>query len=167
MRRGIGMVEVLVGIFIIAALGLPILANVSTAVRETAAGEEYMFAEALALEHLEQALSRPLDELEHELPELKELPDHDDVDRKRTQGLKSFQAHLAGSEAFRGTVQIDALAPRLLRYVVTVEWPISPGSHDMRRLVLVRLRCPSDLGLKFREITNDTPHERALEVVRE
>lgn len=167
MRRGFGLVEIVIGVFIVAALGVPILSNVSTAVRQTAAGEEYMFAEALAQEHLEQALSAPVKELERDLPHWTQVPAHGDKDKDRTGKLESFQAHMSGSEAYRGSVTVEELEPFLWKYTVTVEWPTAPGSADMRRLVLVRLRCLADAGLKYREKGDDRPHRAALEVVKE
>lgn len=167
MRGAFGLVEVVLGVFIIAALGLPILSNVSTAVRETAAGEEYMFAEALAQEHLEQALSRPVSELADDLPYFAQVPAHDDKDRERTGKLESFRAHVTGSESYRGQLTVEELEPFLWRYSVTVEWPVTPGSDQMRRLVLTRLRCLSEAGIKYREKTTEQPHKAALEAVRE
>lgn len=162
MRGAFSLVEVVIGIAIVAALGVPILSNVSTAVRQTAATEEYMFAEALAQEHLEQALAIPRAEIEKDLPHFTQVPAHTDKDKERTEKLESFQAHLAGSESYRGTVVIDEVAPFLWKYVVTVEWPTAPGSAQMRRLVLVRMRCLSEAGLKFRERGDERPHKTAV-----
>lgn len=167
MRGAFGLVEVLVGVFLVAALGLPILSNVSTAVRQTAAGEEYMFAEALAQEHLEQALSRPIAELKDDLPYFAQVPAHEDKDRERTAELASFQAHLSGPESYRGQLVVEEVAPYLWRYAVTVEWPVTPGSEQMRRLELTRLRCLSEAGIKYREKVGEQPHKAALEAVRE
>lgn len=167
MRGAFGLVEIVVGVFIVAALGVPILSNVSTAVRQTAAGEEYMFAEALAQEHLEQALSLPVREIERDLPHWTQIPAHDEKDNERTEKLESFRAHLSGSESYRGNVVVEEIEPHLWRYTVTVEWPTVPGSAELRRLVLVRMRCLADAGIKYRERVDDRPHKAAVEVVRE
>jgi hypothetical protein len=166
-RRGFGLVEIMVGVFIVAALGVPVLSNVSTAVRQTAAGEEYMFAEALAQEHLEQALAMPVRELARDLPHWTQVPAHGDKDQERTEKLESLRAHLTGSESYRGSVTVEELEPFLWKYTVTVEWPVAPGASEMRRLVLVRMRCLPDAGLKYREKGDARPHEAALEAVRE
>ena len=166
-KSGIGLVEVALATLVVALVGLPVLSNVSTAVRQTAASEDYMFAETLAVQHLEQALATPLSELKHDLPQMTPIPSLSDKDRERTRSLKSFQSHIEGTETFHGQLVIDELDEDLFRYTVTVEWPVQPGSTAQRRLVLVRLRCPNELGLKFRAHVEEAPSKQALEAAKE
>lgn len=165
MRQGIGLVEVLVAVAIVALVGVPILATVGTTVQETAVSEDYMFAEALAQKVLAEAMSRPFEELGKDLPHWEVIGGIPERDAGRTARMPAYRANLEGPESFKGQLVIDELARELYRYTVTIEWPVVPGSGQMRRYVLLRLRCPHDLSARVRFPDTESPHRATLEGV--
>lgn len=141
-RRGFTLTEAVVTVAVAVAVGLPLLHLVRTSDVQVVTSEDAMFAEVLAHRRLETALVESPPDLEKRLPLEQTYEGTDEVEERRTDDLPAYAANLGTSDnAFRSLLRVDRAAPGLLRYAVTVTWPVAPGSPARRHLRLVRLRC--------------------------
>jgi type II secretory pathway component PulK len=169
-RNGIGFIEVVVAVAILAVLSVPILGNMGLAVKETAVSQDYLLAEAVAQAALAEAMKIPVEELRKDLPYYQPVGVHGEVEQLRLKDLPLYRQPLEGLNGIRGQVTVDEIDEQgranrknpdghnLLRYEVTLEWPVHPGSTQMRSYALLRMRCPADVSAHVRFKDAEGPH---------
>lgn len=147
-RAGFALVEILVAVAILAAVGLPLLVMIQTGNRESVASENVMFAEVLAAGVLERHLGEGYRALAARAPFSEEFegpPPGSDVAAR----FPSFRARFAGDLAFRGTLRVTRVAEGLLGLEVVVRWE-EASRAGQRRFGLARLLVQEDLSIAQR-----------------
>lgn len=150
---GLALVEILVAVAVLAAVGLPLLVMIQTGNRESVASENVMFAEVLAASVLERRLEDGYRDLAARAPFSEEFtgpPPGSDVAAR----FPAFQARFAGSLAFRGTFRVTRVADGLLGLEVVVRWEEASRAGE-RRFGLARLLVQEDLSIEQRYRTSE------------
>ena len=147
MRAGVSMLEVLCAAVIAALMALPVISLLFTSTHESMVSEDYMFAESLAQRYLAETMSIPWMELRERLPmkvAIKGIPSEDRVIAKYH---SEYARNLEGDLAFSGTLEVQEIEPGLLKFEISLTWPVRPGASANRRYALVRFRCRHDLAV--------------------
>lgn len=146
-KKALTLLEVLTAAVIATLMALPIISLLATGSHESMVSEDYMFAQALAQRYLAEAMATSLEVLEEKLPLEKELSGLPEDDEKIAALFEEYRKNLSGSQAFAGELKVSEIAPRLLKYEVSLSWPVKPGSSKLRKYVLLRLRCHRDISI--------------------
>ncbi len=147
-RLGLALVEMLVAVAILAAVGLPLLVMVETGNRESVASQNVMFAEILAASEMERHVKEGYRALASRAPcdePFEGPPAGSDVAAR----FPAFQARFRGELAFRGTFRLTKVQEGLLGLEVVVRWE-EASRAGQRRFGVSRLLMQEDLSLELR-----------------
>lgn len=147
-RAAFTLMEVLVTGAIAATLAFPIVGSLFMAGHEAASSEDAMIAEAMAERYLQEALAEPFEALDGKLPLKVSLSGLPGADRGLADGHPELVQNVSGPEAPSGDLHILAMTPDLLRYRITLSWPVRSGSSARRTYTLLRYRARMDASFR-------------------
>ncbi len=146
-RRGVTLLEVLTAAIVGTLMSLPVITLLATSTHESMVSEDYMFAEALAQRYLAEALSIPWGDLQEQLPldvPISGIPEEDKAIAMR---FPAYAKNISGDFAFKGKLTANELKDDIVKFEVSLTWPVKPGSSTNRKYAVIRFRCRHDIAV--------------------